>query len=525
MTTPGYQEWRGEYRKALLWDEKHTKEAISEYRRVAAERPGDFDVHRTLAMLLARDNPRNPEAASLYSSLVKTRPDDHALRLEYVHVLSADPKRRSEAIQQYRALVREKPTPELQEALADLLAARPEGRKEAIELYEDILRDEPEKTSVRLKYANLLAADTDDTHLADRRVRNDSPRRPEERRRPPGARARLCRAPPAHQGPPGGEPRGQARREVRGRGRAAQGPDARAASPNLEAFMRGFSARKIQVEARRHQVGAGGRADLGTAVTLRAEGGGEDYWRGSQDAAGAFARTDADFHLDLEDDIGLGVGYHTFGVRSIVGRAEYLLQGDHYKFGFGVDRSLRYDSYVAVAGDRIPITSARSAPRARIGCNRLGLRGGARPVHADAPTAASSMRRASSANPFGGGRAEWRYKIYNGDRLQVSPILAAEGVHYQFNAFGVDLGPDGVRSAGEARTGGYFSPKIFGSGEAGSRSRDGSGRTPSSISKAGPRSSTSRNTARTPTSGSAARGSSSSCTSYIPRSTGRSAAT
>src|SRR5262249_30754401 len=72
-----------------------------------------------------------------------------------------------------------------------------------------------------------------------------------------------------------------------------------------------------------------------------------------------------------------------------------------------------------------------------------------------------------SANPFGGGRAELRFKIYDEDRLTVSPILAAEAFHYRFNAFGVDLGPDFMRQANEPRAGGYFSPQFFGSGEAG----------------------------------------------------------
>src|SRR5262249_48109 len=36
-----------------------------------------------------------------------------------------------------------------------------------------------------------------------------------------------------------------------------------------------------------------------------------------------------------------------------------------------------------------------------------------------------------------------------------------------FNAFGVDLGPDNIRSASEPRPGGYFSPQLFGSAETG----------------------------------------------------------
>src|SRR4030095_9161204 len=39
-----YEEWRTGYRKALLWDEKNTKEAISEYRRYAAENTRDLRI-------------------------------------------------------------------------------------------------------------------------------------------------------------------------------------------------------------------------------------------------------------------------------------------------------------------------------------------------------------------------------------------------------------------------------------------------------------------------------------------------
>ncbi|MGH7337500.1 MAG: tetratricopeptide repeat protein, partial [Myxococcota bacterium] len=414
-------------RKALLWDEKNTKEAISEYRRHGAERPGDFDVHRTLAMLLARDDPRDPEAASLYSSLVKSRPDDHALRLEYVNVLSADPKRRSEAIQQYRTLVREEPTPELQEALADLLAARPEGRKEALELYEDILHDDPGKTSVRMKYANLLAADTDDTHLAVEEyetILHGEPKNADAHLGLARGYAGLRQRTKALQEASLAAEHGAKSEDV-----AALRKDlTRGREPNLEGFVRGFVQRgKSKSKLDGIQIGTGGRADLGTAVTLRGEAGGEDYWRGSQDAAGAFVRGDADFHLDLENDIGLGVGYHTIGERSIVGRAQYLHQGEYYKFGFGGERSLRYDSYVALVGDRIPITK-REIGSARE--NRLHVVWGYEGERANLtlrPYGGVVDAKSVSANPFGGGRAEFRYRIYDGDRFQVSPILAGEG--------------------------------------------------------------------------------------------------
>jgi len=59
---------RAEYRKLLLWDESHTGEAIKEQRKVVAENPKDLDAKRTLALLLARQDPN--------SALIKTALED-----------------------------------------------------------------------------------------------------------------------------------------------------------------------------------------------------------------------------------------------------------------------------------------------------------------------------------------------------------------------------------------------------------------------------------------------------------------
>jgi tetratricopeptide (TPR) repeat protein len=460
-----YQEWRTGYRQALLWDEKNTKEAITEYRRFAAEKQGDFEVHHTLAQLLARDDPRSAEAVSLYGSLVQAHPDDHELRLEYVHVLSADPQRRAEAIEQYRKLVESEPTPETREALADLLAAQPDGRAEARKQYDAILREHPDNSAVRLKYAQLLAAD-----------RKTTPQAVEEYE---GILAKDPKNGTAHLG------LAQGYAAMRERNKALQeanlaskygAPERdvadlrknlrRGQEPNLQAFVRGFVQRgKSKSTLDGIESGLGGRVDAGNALTLKAEGGGEDYWRGGHDAAGVFGRADTDFHLGSEDDIGLGIGYHTIGDDSVVGRAEYKHLGESVKFSLGADRSLRYDSYLALVGGHLlgdTIGSAREN-RAHI---MLGF-GGDRASFTVTPYGGFVDARGIKENPFGGGRAELRFKIHDGERVQVSPILAAEGFHYQFNAFGEDLGPDGVRQAGEARPGGYFSPQLFGSAEVG----------------------------------------------------------
>jgi tetratricopeptide (TPR) repeat protein len=468
--TPGYADWRTGYRQALLWDEKNTKEAITEYRRLAAEKPGDFEVHHTLAQLIARDDPNSSEAVSLYDGLVKAHPDDHQLRLEYVHLLSADPQRRAQAIEQYRALVRDEPTPESREALADLLAAQPSGRAEARREYEAILHDRPTDTKVRLKYAQLLAGNREDTPRAVEEYEGIVSRDPEN-----GA---------AHLGLAHGYAAMRERNKALREAKLAEKYGAnekelaklrkdllRGREPNFQVFADGFFQRgKSKSRLDGAAGGVGGRADLGTAVTLGARVGGEDYWRGGHDSAGGFGRADVDFHLGTENDLGLGAGYHTIGDNSIEGRAEFSHLGDGgFRFAIGGDRSLRKDSYLALVGDRVLVASgAREYGSAREDRGHLlfGYEGERATFHFT-PYGGAVEAENIRTNVFGGGRAEFRYRVHDGERLTVSPILAAEAFHYQFNAFGVDLGPDGVRQAGEARPGGYFSPQLFGSGEVG----------------------------------------------------------
>src|SRR5262245_437451 len=105
------------------------------------------------------------------------------------------------------------------------------------------------------------------------------------------------------------------------------------------------------------QAGLGGRVDGGTAAMFKAELGGEDYWRGHRNAGGAFGSIGSDFHIDDENDFDLAAGYHTMGDRSYTGKVEYKFLGEHMRFSMGVDRMLRYDSYVALVGDHIGLTN------------------------------------------------------------------------------------------------------------------------------------------------------------------------
>jgi tetratricopeptide (TPR) repeat protein len=470
---PNNAEWRAEYRKVLLWDERNTKEAIIEYRRYAQEKPGDFEVQHTLAKLLARVEPRGDETMKLYRGLVDARPDDQALRLEYAQLLSADPKRRDEAIKEYRALVAAKPTPETRGELADLLSGRPEGRAEAKQQYEALLEERPDDTGVRLKYARMLAARREDTPKAveqyEKVVKADPKNGP--------AHAGLA------QGYAALHKRNQAIREANlavqygakeNELLALRRDLMRERDPSLQAFVNGFvQSGRSKVELDGVSGGAGARIDAGSVLTLTARGGGETYSGNvrsfdaagvvdgyeSESAGGGFARGDVDLYLGASDDVGIGAGYHNIGERGYVGRAEYTHLGESWRVGFGVERTLRYDSFVALAGDTIngrEIGSARE--------NRLHLQAlyeGEKGTFSIEPYAGLVDAKAVSGNPFVGGRIETRYRIFSGDHVDVSPYLGLEGYHYRFNAFAIDLEP------GNPKPGGYFSPMGFGSVEPG----------------------------------------------------------
>jgi tetratricopeptide (TPR) repeat protein len=469
---PNNAQWREEYRKVLLWDERNTKEAIVEYRRYAQEKPNDFEVQHTLAKLNARVDPKSEETIRLYRGLVNARPDDQALRLEYAQLLSADPKRRDEAITEYRTLVAAKPTPETREQLADLLSGRPDGRSEAKKQYEALLAEKPDNTGVRLKYARMLAARREDTPQAieqyEQVVKADPKNGP--------AHAGLA------QGYAALHKRNQAIREanlavengVKGEELVALRRDLmRGRDPRLQAFLDGFvQTGRSKVELDGIEGGAGGRIDAGSEFTFTARGGGGHYSGNvrsfdnagevdgyeNESASDGFVRGDADFR-GSSDEFGIGAGYHSIGERGYVGRVEYSHLGDSWKVGLGVERSLRYDSFVALAGDTIDGREIGSARENRL--HLLAEYQGDKGTFTIQPYGGIVDAKAVSGNPFVGGRIEGRYRIFSGDHVDVSPYLGLEGYHYRFNAFAIDLEPS------NPKPGGYFSPMGFGSVEPG----------------------------------------------------------
>ena len=267
---------------------------------------------------------------------------------------------------QYRTLVEAKPTPELREALADLLAARPEGRDEAQEQYEAILREKP--------MIPKCASSTRTCSRANART----PRWPSRSTRaivrddPKNAAAHMGLA----RGYAALRQRNKALREAnlaleygaKEKEVAALRKDLlRGREPNVEVLCTGSSsAENPNRSSMAWRLGVGGRADARNGDDAAWRVGGEDYWSGGQEAAGGFARADTDFHLELR-------GRHRARRRiPHARRAQHrrargvLLRRRAWLFGLGANRSLRYDSYVAVAGDRITGREIGSARENRL---------------------------------------------------------------------------------------------------------------------------------------------------------------
>ena len=205
-------------------------------------------------------------------------------------------------------------------------------------------------------------------------------------------------------------------------------------------------------------VGAGvaWRADVSPFVTARLETGLERYWLGGDDTSGFFATTDWELRLDPLQRVDLGLGYHSLGDESegnVLLRAAYRRGTEERNFRVGFDRTLRYDSYIALVGDKvggIQIGSARE--------NRFHGRLEAERGRADAGVELYGgwvEAESVSNNPFVGLRGRVDYTLLEADRSDLAAVLALDLYHYDEDAFGI------IPSNSEPLPGGYFSPDFF----------------------------------------------------------------
>lgn len=146
-------------------------------------------------------------------------------------------------------------------------------------------------------------------------------------------------------------------------------------------------------------------------------------------------------------------GYHSLGERSVPSRLVYRQTGDRWTVSGGYERSLRYDSSVALVGDRVNGRTIGSARENRFQLSALYEH--ERREFLLEPYGGFVDAKSVAGNPFVGVHTRSAYRLLESDRFELSPLLHAEIYHYRFDAFGVAPGP------GQPRRGGYFSPQLF----------------------------------------------------------------
>lgn len=453
---PDNATWREEYRELLLWDPRHLAEAIREQRQLERERPGDFEVSHRLARLLARESPRGDEPASRYAALVAQRPRDAALRLEYAELLAGNPRRRQQAIAQYRELLRLKPSADSREALADLLAGREATRKEALELYRKLVAEQPRDAELRLKYANLLGGERSDAPEAIRQYSIVVEQQPRNARAHEG----LAQAYAWTDDRDAALHHSQLAVRYGARGRdvfALRRELQRGREPQLTPLLRGLYQRggESKSDLGGAATGVAGRADLTPFFTGELEAGVEDYWSHGENAFGGFARIGGEYRPGPDSEIDLGVAYHSLADDGgdVLGDLAFAHQGERWNWRAGYERKLRYDSYIALVGDRVDGVSIGAAREnrffAEIGTQRGRLEASLRPyagwVSADEV----------DDNSFVGARASLAWQMLERGWYELAPLLTTEVYRYDEDAFGVEPSSD------EPLPGGYFSPQLF----------------------------------------------------------------
>jgi cellulose synthase operon protein C len=255
----------------------------------------------------------------------------------------------------------------------------------------------------------------------------------------------------------GSDPRETAR--LRGdleRGREySVGPIARGLVQSGERF------RGSKAELRGVVVGARARGDVTPFVSLGLEAGFEDYFRSrrgdqakNNQAAGYF-ELDGEYRLSPKQRVELGVGYHalTATARDVVGRGAFVSEGERFVWRAGFARTLRFDSFAALAGESVagdPIGAARE--------NRFYgrfERPGETWSASIEPYAGWVSARRSDANPFVGLRGEIGATLGELSVFRFRPFYRANVLHYRDAAFGLDP------TADDPAPGGYFSPQLF----------------------------------------------------------------
>lgn len=472
---PGETTWRAEYRELLVWDPRHLDEAIREYRRFEKERPGDFEIQRKLAEMIASQDPRSDEAAERFAALVARRPDDAALRLKYAEVLGADPRKRDRAIDVYREAVGLRPDPAVRETFADLLSSSEVHRTEAVMQYRVLIRERPDDLDVRLKLARLIGAKRQDARAAIVEydaVLDRDPENAEAHRGLSQAYAWIGdRDAALHHSNLAVRYGAREQQTASLRGDLMRGRERRAGPLARGFFQEGGS----KTELRGVVLAAKGRGDVTPFLTLGLEAGFEDYFRSAdideagvsgQNQASGYFELDAEYRFDPQLRVEVGIGYHglTQSARDVVGRAAFASEGERFDWRVDFERKLRFDSFTALVGEEVTYDDGVDIVRQEIGAARENRFAGrlSRPDRPGQSVSAFVEPYAGwvdayeiDENPFVGIRGEVAAMIADLGVVELSPFYRANVYHYRDDAFG--LNP----TAEDPQAGAYFSPQLF----------------------------------------------------------------
>lgn len=152
---PNNEQIRTEYRNLLLWDERFLGKTIEQHEYYVKQNPKDFKARVKLAELLAKSNRRKEDSIDLYAQLVKEKPKDKKLRRDYARLLTATPGHFEEARSQYQILVKQQPDTATKVEAARQLEQKKQYRREALELYSQVLAKEPGNKQVRMRRAAI----------------------------------------------------------------------------------------------------------------------------------------------------------------------------------------------------------------------------------------------------------------------------------------------------------------------------------------------------------------------------------
>lgn len=398
---------RRDYQKLLLWDEKQGTRAIPEYEKLWRERH-DYETGRTLAELYARESKHHDKAVALYAELTRMRPEDVRTRRAYAGLLAQRSDTRAQAIEEYGKLTKAGDK-ESRIAYAGLLARDEETLPQAIEVYQQAAKSAPKDARPRVGLARAYAArgERDKALEQARLARKLAPADPEV--------ARL-------------------NYDLEGRdGPAVTGKLVGLVQPADVFELYGFAAT------------ASGSLEVARRAVIGLSAGGETFWNDTERATGAVVGAFAEIMVGEADLATARLGYHALADSGVEAAVSFDHRAGDLRLRPSIERSLRYDSYLALVGadGRGAARSHLARFEAKLERDRLHLWGAPHLGFVTANTDTNNVQLGAD------GGIEWFAIANSMTRLGLGATTYLTHYGSDHGAFDGELGD------------GYFSPDIF----------------------------------------------------------------